>query len=138
ACADNLREELEQAQELLATRDHGLSACEESCTSSEGILQQAESELDSCRQELKAMTSEDLDSIRLEIEKRKQALARAEQGTADTVALRANIGAQMPEVSAMLEDRRLAAERATDEAVAEGVAVTKLGFVGKLSSGFIN
>ncbi|CAJ1443180.1 unnamed protein product [Effrenium voratum] len=108
ACADNLREELEQAQELLATRDHGLSACEESCTSSEGILQQAESELDSCRQELKAMTSEDLDSIRLEIEKRKQALARAEQGTADTVALRANIGAQMPEVSAMLEALRFA------------------------------
>ena len=30
------------------------------------------------------------------------------------------------------EDRRLAAERATDEAVAEGVAVTKLGFVGRL------
>ncbi|CAE7672015.1 COLGALT1 [Symbiodinium pilosum] len=124
ACAASLRQELEEAQDQLSSRDHDLSACEESYATTEGILQQAESELDSCTNELKAMTSEDLDTLRLEIERKRQSLARAEQGSADAVAQRSAIGQQMPEVSAMLEDRRLAAERAVDEAVAAGVAVT--------------
>ncbi|CAE7242363.1 slc47a1 [Symbiodinium sp. CCMP2592] len=124
ACAASLRQELEEAEDLLSHRDLDLSGCEESFSATEGILHQAESELDSCTNELKAMTSEDLDSLRLEIERKRQALARAEQGSADAVAQRSAIGQQMPEVSAMLEDRRLAAERAVDEAVAAGVAVS--------------
>lgn len=124
ACAASLRQELEEAEDLLSHRDLDLSGCEESFSATEGILHQAESELDSCTNELKAMTSEDLDSLRLEIERKRQALARAEQGSADAVAQRSAIGQQMPEVSAMLEDRRLAAERAADEAVAAGGAVS--------------
>lgn len=125
ACSSSLREELEQAQEVLSQRQSTLSACEESVANSEGVLQLAESELDSCTQELKAMSSEDVDSLQVEIEKKKQAFARAEQGTADAISQRATIGKQISEVSASLEDNRTAAERATTEAVAEGVAATK-------------
>lgn len=125
ACSSSLREELEQAQEVLSQRQTTLSACEESVSNSEGVLQLAESELDSCTQELKAMSSEDVDSLQVEIEKKKQAFARAEQGTADAISQRATIGKQISEVSASLEDNRTAAERATTEAVAEGVAAKK-------------
>lgn len=71
------------------------------------------------------MSSEDVDSLQVEIEKKKQAFARAEQGTADAISQRATIGKQISEVSASLEDNRTAAERATTEAVAEGVAAKK-------------
>lgn len=125
ACSSSLREELEQAQEVLSQRQTALSACEESVANSEGVLQLAESELDSCTQELKAMSSEDVDSLQVEIEKKKQAFARAEQGTADAISQRATLGKQISEVSALLEDNRTAAERATTEAVAEGVAAKK-------------
>ncbi|CAE6953461.1 slc47a1 [Symbiodinium natans] len=54
ACAASLRQELEEAQDLLSQRDLDLSGCEESFATTEGILQQAESELDSCTNELKA------------------------------------------------------------------------------------
>jgi len=121
-CSSSLREELEQAQEVLSQRQAALSSCEEMVANSEGVLHQAESELDSCTQELKAMSSEDVDSLQVEIEKKKQAFARAEQSTVDVIAQRAAIGKQIPEVSAALEDHRIAAERATSEAVAEGVA----------------
>lgn len=121
-CSSSLREELEQAQEVLSQRQVALSSCEEMVANSEGVLHQAESELDSCTQELKAMSSEDVDSLQVEIEKKKQAFARAEQSTVDVIAQRAAIGKQIPEVSAALEDHRIAAERATSEAVAEGVA----------------
>lgn len=123
-CSSSLREELEQAQEVLSQRQAALSSCEEMVANSEGVLHQAESELDSCTQELKAMSSEDVDSLQVEIEKKKQAFARAEQSTVDVIAQRAAIGKQIPEVSAALEDHRIAAERATSEAVAEGVAAT--------------
>lgn len=71
------------------------------------------------------MSSEDVDSLQVEIEKKKQAFARAEQGTADAISQRATLGKQISEVSALLEDNRTAAERATTEAVAEGVAAKK-------------
>eukprot|EP00913_Durusdinium_trenchii_P034062 g31882.t1 len=89
----------------LTQRNTILTTWEESVSNSEGVLQEAESELDSCTQELKAMNSEDLDGLHVEIEKKSQALARAEQTTAETIAQRALIGQQIVEVGAVLQER---------------------------------
>lgn len=125
ACSSSLGDELQQAEESLTQRNTILTTWEESVSNSEGVLQEAESELDSCTQELKAMNSEDLDGLHVEIEKKSQALARAEQTTAETIAQRALIGQQIVEVGAVLQEERHAEEEATDLAKAEALAAQR-------------